>query len=160
MRHGIAVSRTGVGGGDDVNRELTADGKTRMKEIARGLRSAGFVPDWIITSPLVRALQTAEIVTKVMGAEAPDVCDGLAPGGAPEALLSFLAKHPERKKVLAVGHEPGISETAARLLGASRHSGLAFKKGGCCLIAFDQFPPKPSGRLAWWLTPRILRRLG
>lgn len=160
MRHGIAVMRTGVGGVDDARRELTADGKARMKEIARGLRAAGFVPDWIITSPLVRAVQTAEIVAKAVGAGTPDACDGLALGGSFEVLLSFLAKHPERKKVLAVGHEPGISETAARIIGAARHAGLAFKKGGCCLIAFDQFPPKPPGRLTWWLTPRILRGLG
>jgi phosphohistidine phosphatase len=160
MRHGIAVMRAGAAGRDDAGRPLTPDGKARIKEIARALRPAGFVPIWIITSPLVRALQTAEIVAKVLGVDAPlDVCDGVAPGGSLEALLAFLTRYPEKKKVLAVGHEPGLSEIAARMIGASRQTNLAFKKGGCCLITFDQFPPKPPGRLSWWLTPRILRRL-
>jgi|SRR6516165_5680273 phosphohistidine phosphatase len=160
MRHGMAVMRTSGAALDDAKRPLTAAGRARMKEIARALRRSGFVPDWIITSPLLRAVQTAEVVTKALGLEErPDICDGLAPGGSPEALLALLGKRPERRRVLAVGHEPDLSEIAARMIGAGRHANLGFKKGGCCLIGFDQFPPKSPGRLSWWLTPRILRRL-
>ena len=160
MRHGIAVLR-GVGEGlDDARRPLTPDGKARMKKIARALRPAGFEPAWIVSSPLVRAVETAEVVAETLGSGVPlDFCDGLAPGGSPEALLTFLAKYPERTRVLAVGHEPDLSEMAGRMVGAGRHANLAFKKGGCCLITFDQFPPKSPGHLSWWLTPRILRRL-
>jgi phosphohistidine phosphatase SixA len=52
-----------------------------------------------------------------------------------------------------------LSELAARLIGAGRHANLAFKKGGCCLITFDEFPPKSPGQLIWWLTPRLLRKM-
>src|SRR5215469_4808978 len=86
MRHGIAVMRTGIAGLDDAKRPLTPDGRARMKAIARGLRAAGFVPSWIVTSPLVRAQQTAEIVAKVMGEAPLELCDALAPGGSPDAL--------------------------------------------------------------------------
>jgi phosphohistidine phosphatase len=160
MRHGIAVMRATGAGLQDARRPLTPEGRARMKEIARALGPAGFAPDWIVTSPLLRAVETAEVVAKALGLDAPpDVCDSLAPGGAPEALLAFLARQPERKKVLVVGHEPDLGEIASRMIGAGRHANLAFKKGGCCLITFDQFPPKAPGRLSWWLTPRILRRL-
>jgi hypothetical protein len=48
---------------------------------------------------------------------------------------------------------------ASRLVGAGRHGNFSFKKGGCCLITFDTFPPKSPGRLLWWLTPRLMRKL-
>jgi phosphohistidine phosphatase SixA len=64
-----------------------------------------------------------------------------------------------RKRVLVTGHEPDLSELAARLIGAGRHANLAFKKGGCCLVEFDQMPPKSPGELVWWATPRLLRKV-
>ncbi len=131
-----------------------------MKDISAGLKRAGFDVDWIVSSPLVRAAQTAEIVAESLGANVPlDFCDALRPGGSAEALITFLAKRPNRNRVLVVGHEPDLSEMAARLLGAGRHANLAFKKGGCCLLTFDTFPPKSPGRLVWWLTPRLMRKL-
>ena len=58
-----------------------------------------------------------------------------------------------------VGHEPDLGELAARLIGAGRNANMPFKKGGCCLITFSVFPPKSPGRLVWWLTPRVMRKL-
>ena len=160
MRHGIAVSRGSAGFSDDSKRPLTPEGKEKMRDICSGLKRMGFDVDWIVSSPLVRAAQTAEIVAESLGAHVPvDFCDHLSPGGSAEALIAFLAKRPNRKRVLEVGHEPDLSEMAARLLGAGRHANLAFKKGGCCLVAFDAFPPKSPGRLLWWLTPRLMRKL-
>jgi phosphohistidine phosphatase len=160
MRHGVAVMRGTAGFSDDSKRPLTAQGKKKMQGIARGLRRLGFNPDWIVTSPLVRAVETAELVAESVQAKLPlDCCDALRPGGSPESLIAFLAKHADRKRVLVVGHEPDLSQMAARLIGSSRHANLAFKKGGCCLISFTEFPPKSPGELVWWLTPRILRKL-
>lgn len=160
MRHGVAVSRGSAGFSDDSKRPLTPDGKSKMKQIANGLRRLGFTPDWVVTSSLVRAVETAEIVAESVGSKvAMDFCDALSPGGSAEALVSFLAKHPGRRRVLVVGHEPDLSELAARLIGAGRHANLAFKKGGCCLIRFSEFPPKSPGQLVWWLTPRLLRKI-
>jgi phosphohistidine phosphatase len=152
MRHGIAVERGTAGYADDAKRPLTAEGKKKMQAVTAGLVRVGFDPDWIVTSPLVRAAETAEIVADGLG-------DALRPGGSAEALLTFLAKQPGRRRVLVVGHEPDLSELAARLVGAGRHARLGFKKGGCCLITFDEFPPRSAGQLVWWLTPRLMRKL-
>jgi phosphohistidine phosphatase SixA len=88
-----------------------------------------------------------------------DFCDALRPGADPQALIAFLAKHSNRRHVLVVGHEPDLGELAARLIGAGRSANMPFKKGGCCLIVFTEFPPKSQGRLVWWLTPRVMRKL-
>ncbi len=160
MRHGIAVARGSAGFSDDSKRPLTPEGKEKMRDISTGLKRLGFDVDWIVSSPLLRCAQTAEIVAESLGANVPvDFCDHLRPGGSAEALIAYLAKRPNRKRVLVVGHEPDLSEMAARLLGAGRHANLAFKKGGCCLLTFDAFPPKSPGRLLWWLTPRLMRKL-
>src|SRR5712692_5183643 len=159
MRHGVAVTRGSGEFADDANRPLTPESKKKMREIAKGLGRLGFAPDWAVSSPLVRAVETVEIIADSLTAKVPtDSCDALRPGGSPEALISFLAKHPNRKRILVVGHEPDLSEMAGRLIGGSRHLHLAFKKGGCCLITLDQLPPKSPGELVWWLTPRILRK--
>jgi len=160
MRHGIAVTRGSAGFSDDAKRPLTPEGKKKMQEIARGLSKLGFDVDWIVSSPLLRAAETAEILAASLGLKVPvDFCDALGPGGSPEALITFLAKHPHRKRVLVVGHEPDLSLMGARLIGAGRHANLTFKKGGCCLITFDEFPPKSPGQLVWWLTPRLIRKM-
>ena len=160
MRHGIAVERGSAGFSDDAKRPLTPEGKKKMREIAAGLIRAGFDVDWIVSSPLIRAAETAEIMAEELGpGVARDNCDALRPGGSPEALITFLAKHANRKRVLVVGHEPDLSQLAARLMGAGRHANLAFKKGGCCLMTFVEFPPKSPGQLVWWLTPRLMRKL-
>jgi phosphohistidine phosphatase len=160
MRHGIAVDRASAGFSDDSKRPLTPEGKKKMKEIAAGLVKAGFDLDWIVTSPLVRARETAAIVADELGSRVPlDACEALRPGESPESLIAYLAKQAGRKRVLVVGHEPDLSELATRLIGAGRHANLAFKKGGCCLITFLEFPPKSPGQLVWWLTPKLMRKL-
>jgi phosphohistidine phosphatase len=160
MRHGIAVDRGTAGFSDDWKRPLTPDGRKKTEEITRGLIRLGFDADWIVSSPLVRALETAKIVAAELGNHTPlDVTDDLRPGGAAEAVIACLAKHVHRKRVLVVGHEPDLSEMAGRLIGAGRRAHLALKKGGCCLITFDEFPPKSPGKLIWWLTPRVMRKL-
>jgi phosphohistidine phosphatase len=159
MRHGIAEDRrTGL---VDAKRALTPEGKDGVRKIAEGLGETGFAPEWVVSSPYVRAADTARIVVDVLGSKIPlDLCDALEPGGSSEGLLTFLANRPQSTHVLVVGHEPDVSALAARLIGAGRQSNLGFKKGGCCLISFDQFPSRLPGRLVWWLTPKLLRKLG
>jgi phosphohistidine phosphatase len=160
MRHGLASPRGAAGIPDDTKRPLTPEGEKKTRESARGLLRLGFELDWIVTSPLVRAVETAGIVSDVLDSETPmDISEALRPGGSPEALFALLAKHPHRTRVLVVGHEPDLGELAARLLGAGRNTHLGFKKGGCCRIDFDEFPPKSPGHLIWWLTPRVMRKL-
>jgi len=161
VRHGIAEEREVSTVMEDAKRSLTTEGKEKMREIAAGLVSVGMEVDWIVSSPLVRAVQTAEILAEGVGSKPPlDTCDALSPGGAPEALVTFLAKRPNRRRVVVVGHEPDLGGLAARLIGAGRNANMPFKKGGCCLITFNEFPPKTPGRLVWWLPPRVMRKLG
>jgi len=160
MRHGIAVARGPASVLDDAKRPLTPEGKQKMREIAAGLVRIGMEVDWILSSPLVRAVETAEIVGETLGSKPPlEFSDALRPGGSAEALITFLSKRPNRRRVLVVGHEPDMGELAARLIGAGRTANFAFKKGGCCLITFPEFPPKSPGRLMWWLTPRLMKKL-
>ena len=160
LRHGIATERRANSSLDDTKRKLTPEGREKMQEIARGLKRVGMEVDWIVTSPLVRAVETAQIVSASLGLKVPmDFSDELRPGEPADKLLSFLAKQPERKRVLLVGHEPDLSMLAARLMGAGRDANLALKKGGCCLITSEEFPLKSPGQLVWWLTPRLLRAM-
>jgi phosphohistidine phosphatase len=160
MRHGIAVERGPATVMDDAKRPLTPEGKQKMRDIAAGLVNAGMEVDWIVSSPLIRAVETAEIVGDAQRSKPPlDSCEALRPGGSPEALIAFLAKRSNRRRVLVVGHEPDLGQLAARLIGAGRNANMPLKKGGCCQIAFTEFPPKAPGRLIWWLTPRVMRKL-
>jgi phosphohistidine phosphatase len=161
MRHGIAVMRGASTVLEDSKRPLTPEGQDKMREISAGLVRAGIEVDWIVSSPLVRAVETAEIVANALDSQPPlDRCEALRPGGDAEALVAFLAKRSNHRRVMVVGHEPDLGELAARLIGAGRNANMPFKKGGCCLIAFSDFPPKAPGRLVWWMTPRVMRKLG
>jgi phosphohistidine phosphatase len=162
MRHGIAADLESGGSSDDARRPLTPEGKLKLRGIAKGLDRLGVSLDWIVTSPLKRAVETAEIVRDVLAPSAVmDTCEALAPGAVTsQKVISFLSQHPDRTRVILVGHEPSLSELASEWIGSGHAANLAFKKGGCCLISFDESPPKPPGLLSWWLTPRIMRRLG
>ena len=157
LRHGIAIRRDADGSLDDSKRKLTPEGREKMEKIARGLQRLNLDLDWIVTSPLVRAVETAQIISDSFGSKVPlDLCDALRPGEPAEKVLQFLAKQPDRRRIMLVGHEPDLSMLAARLLGAGRDAGLAFKKGGCCLVLCDHLSLKMPGRLLWWMTPRVL----
>jgi phosphohistidine phosphatase len=160
MRHGDAVPRGAPDFPDDGKRPLTDDGRKKMRAIAKGLLRAGVCIDAVLTSPLVRAAETADIVAKALGAVPLEVFNDLRPGGSLQSVLTYAGKHGERRRILVVGHEPDLGEAASRLIGAGRHANLRFKKGGCCRIDFDDLPPHPPGRLVWWLTPWIMKKMG
>jgi phosphohistidine phosphatase len=83
--------------------------------------------------------------------------DALAPAGTPAAVIQELGKHAKKGRIALVGHEPNIGELAARLIGA--RAPLEFKKGAICCIEFDVLPPKGTGQLRWFVTPRMLREI-
>ena len=157
VRHAVAEER-GDAWPDDTKRPLTDDGMARMRKAARGLARLGVSIDVILTSPLVRTRQTAEIVAGALDQKPSLVnIESLAPGGTFTALSADLEKHSRKPRIALVGHEPGIGEIAARLIG-SRHP-IEFKKGAICRIDFDVPPPKGVGMLRWFLTPKMLRNL-
>jgi phosphohistidine phosphatase len=157
IRHAIAAER-GESWPDDSKRPLTDEGTARMRKAARGLARLEVAIDVVLTSPLVRARQTAEIVAAALDPRPSIVTiESLAPGATYAAIVADLEKHARKSRLALVGHEPGIGELAARLVG-SRHA-IEFKKGAVCRIDLDQVPPAGPGHLRWFLTPRILRAL-
>ncbi|SRR5258708_6090085 len=157
IRHGLAEER-GDTWPDDTKRPLTAEGMTRLRKAARGMGQLGLSLDVMLTSPLVRTRQTAEIVAGGLEPHPAIVnVDSLAPGGAYAAIVADLEKHARKTRIALVGHEPGIGELAARLIG-SRHA-IEFKKGAIARIDVDDIPPAGPGDLRWLMTPKILRAL-
>lgn len=159
IRHGLAAER-GENYPDDTKRPLTTRGILRLKREARALNALDVSFDVMLTSPLARTRQTAEALAAVLRNPPPIVnMAPLAPGGTHNAILEELAKQAHRRKKIAlVGHEPGIGELAARLLGLRKP--LELKKGGICRIDVTALPTTGPGSLRWFLTPRILRKLG
>ena len=130
----------------------------RLRKAARGLARLGVSFDVVLASPLVRARQTAEIIAAELDPRAHVVIsEALAPGGTYQALMADLEKHSAATRIALVGHEPGIGELAARLIG-TRHP-IEFKKGAVCRIDVDALPPSAPGDLRWLLTPKILKHL-
>lgn len=160
VRHAIAETRDDIKYPDDAERRLTSKGKRKMEEIAQGLVRLGIEFDWIISSPLVRAKETAEILAQELGYDGDiTMSETLAPGGSINALLQMLAKRLEARSVALVGHEPDLSHLLAELVAASDGAGLGFRKGGVALVTFSKNPARGQGELVWMLTPRILRQL-
>jgi len=159
IRHGLAAER-GENFPDDTKRPLTARGIQRLKREAKALNTLDIAFDVILTSPLVRARQTADVIAAGLRNPAPILtAASLAPGATHNALIDELAKQSHRRKRIAlVGHEPGIGELAGRLLGLRRP--LEFKKGAICRIDVTALPPTGPGSLVWFVSPRMLRKLG
>ena len=157
IRHGVAAER-GEEYPDDSKRPLTSTGMTRLRQEARALNSLKIGFDVIITSPLVRTKQTAEIIAGTLK-EKPQVVtsDSLAPAGTPAGVMQEIGRHARKARIALVGHEPNLGELAARLIGA--RSPIQFKKGAICRIDFEILPPKSLGQLQWFVTPRMLRRM-
>jgi phosphohistidine phosphatase len=155
IRHAIAEQR-GDAWPDDAKRPLTEEGIARMRKAVRGLSRLGVTVDVILSSPLVRARQTADIVAAGLDPR-PSIlsADALTPAGTFTALVADLEKHARKSRIALVGHEPHIGEIAARLLG-TRHP-IEFKKGAVCRIDVEQLPPHGPGDLRWFMPPRALR---
>jgi len=151
VRHGIAEDS--AAGGDAV-RELTEEGRKKMREAASGFVKLNAEADLICSSPLVRAVQTAEIIAKELDYSGEvEIMRELSPGANPLEALEKLRKFRKVERVVLAGHEPNCSELAGYLLGDAR---LEFKKGAICLIESASCT-KGSGTLIWHLSPQALR---
>ena len=157
IRHGLAEER-GEQWPDDTKRPLTEEGMSRLRRQARGLARLGVAVDVVLTSPLVRARQTAEIIAAGLDLR-PHVAtiDSLAPDGSYAALAADLEKHARKTRIALVGHEPDIGELAARLIGAKQP--IEFKKGAVCRIDVEALPPAGPGALRWFLSPKAMRSI-
>jgi len=157
VRHGIAENR-GEHWPDDSKRPLTSGGVAKLRKAAKGLVALDVTFDQIISSPLVRTRQTADVLAEVLKGKPPvATSDALAPAGTPAAVIQEIGRHARKARLALVGHEPNLGELAAQLIGAK--APLEFKKGGICRIDFDVLPPKGVGALRWFATPKMLRSL-
>jgi len=158
VRHAIAAER-GPKYPDDRERPLTSDGIARFKAAVDGLKGLDVKIELVLTSPLVRASHTAELLAAGIGAK-PRVepLEALAPGGRMTQVLEAVAKFSKRARHIAlVGHEPDLGELAARLLRA--RGTIEFRKGAICAIELDGAMPAGPGTLRWLLPPRALRKM-
>lgn len=153
LRHGIAEEIPA--GGQDAARQLTAEGRSRLASVLKRAALAGVEPTLILTSPLARARQTAEIAAKALGCGLPPVETGtLVPSGDPELVWDELRLHQEEPQVLLAGHEPLFSRLAAFLLNAPGLE-VDFKKGALMRVDCEALGPRPRGVLRWFLLPRL-----
>jgi phosphohistidine phosphatase len=159
IRHAIAAER-GEEWPDDTRRPLTHEGAAKMRVIVSGLDALGVEIGLVLTSPLVRAVETAEIVATGLDSH-PEIVEfpTLAPGHTPAKVAEALSNmHRPPKEVALVGHEPDLGALAAWLIGG--RSSLVFKKGGVARIDISAWPPVRDGNLAWFATPKMLRAVG
>lgn len=158
VRHAIAAPR-GDDWPDDDERPLTHAGAARMRRAVSGLRALGMEVDVVVTSPLVRAVETADLlVAGLKPVPSLQVLPALAPGVAPAKAADALAAIDTKRHLAVVGHEPGMGELAAWLIGA--RTPLPFKKGAVCRIDLDGPVTARAGRLVWFATPKMLRAMG
>ena len=154
MRHGLAGDRERWQG-DDFVRPLTDEGRTRMGREAKTIKALDLELDEIVTSPLTRAKQTAEIVAETLRIRDRLVEDARVGLEFDEARLSALLESRKSANALMfVGHEPSMSATLGGIIGGGR---VDLKKGGLARIDLSSFAPL-GGRLVWLIPPSVLSR--
>jgi phosphohistidine phosphatase len=151
LRHAIAADE-GPEGTGDAGRPLTKEGSAKMKAAARGLHKLGLQLDALLSSPLVRAHETAQIVARELGLEL-QLTDALVPGCDIERILGLLGEHRAAERVMFVGHEPDFSTIVGGLTGGSR---VELKNGGLARVDIEVLE-EGTGALVWLLMPKHLR---
>jgi phosphohistidine phosphatase len=160
LRHGIAVERD-EWEGPDADRPLTERGAKRVAQVATGLNRLGLQPTHVLSSPLIRAIETAEIVHRSLRVRsAVQIVDELLPDAPPGRLLSILHDLQPETCVLCIGHEPHLGLAASVMLSGRATASFPMKTAGACLIELP--PPAKPGRgvLRWWMTPSQLKTIG
>lgn len=162
VRHGVALDRELARQQrlSDSARALTPQGRRKMRGVARGV--AMWVPavDIIATSPLIRAVETAQLLHRRVHSAKPVVCSALRPGHTVASLPNWLKQQHAASTVLVVGHEPDLSLFIAWATVGRRRSAIKLKKGGACLLEFAGPIAKGRAAMHWLMTPSQLRICG
>ena len=148
LRHGAAGSPRGT---EDDARELTAQGKEALRVAAPLWRRLNLRPDVVLSSPLPRAVRTAELMCDAVGGS-PVVDDRLRPGASWSDLARAMATHADSRRVMFVGHEPDLSRAIVELTGAAS---VRMRKGGLACLEFYGTPEPGGGEIAWLLDPDL-----
>jgi phosphohistidine phosphatase len=161
IRHAKSETRDPNSWPDDDQRPLSVEGRAEQRSAARAMKKMGIKFDFIVTSPLLRARETADLVAKgYRWTEAPQVAEELAHEYSVGAVVKLLAKFPPDSAVALVGHEPDFSDLASALISKSRDVNIAVKKSGVVGIEFDGPAEVGKGTLLYHLKPGHLRKLG
>jgi phosphohistidine phosphatase len=158
MRHGLAEDP--IPKSDDGARKLTAKGADKIRKAAAGMRAMGLAFETILSSPILRAMETAEIVANELGgAVKPRPTPELTTGSSPAKALEAIARLHLPESVLIVGHEPTLSRLASLLLsGSSESVGIRLKQGGVIALEIPDRVEAGAADLRWMLTQRQLRQ--
>ena len=160
IRHAEAGERDPAKYPDDGLRPITPEGRRKMVQMAGVMKKMGLRFDFLVSSPLVRALQTAEVLAEVFEhTEGPQTSDVLGLSCTAAGIVNLLGKYPPDSAVALVGHEPSFSASAGALIGAGRNVQIVLKKGGTIGLAFEGAPEVGTGALAFHLKPGHLKRL-
>jgi phosphohistidine phosphatase len=158
IRHAIAFERDRHRWRDDAARPLSPAGMRRARKAAAGLKEFSKAPDLLLTSPLVRARQTAQILTEVAGWPTPTEAIELSPGERAPAVLALLGKVRRGKLVAVVGHQPELGALlAACLLGDGEVLPIEMKKNAVACVSFEGRARAGRAALKWLATPHMLR---
>jgi phosphohistidine phosphatase len=161
IRHAIAVDEGSPEYEEDSQRPLTDKGKKKMRQIAKGLRALGADFDLILSSPYVRAKETAEILANVFKIKT-DVAfsDNLIPMGDPDLLIAEMNEKYTANSIALVGHEPFLSALVGLLVSDNAAIDMTLKKGGVCRLSADDLHHARKATVEWLLTPGILVEVG
>jgi phosphohistidine phosphatase len=160
VRHGIAIDRQDPKCPPDPERYLTEEGVEKTKQVAKGVAALGITGDLFLTSPYVRAVQTAEIFASALDYAKQKIrrTDLLLPGGELSHLFRELARDKQASTVFLFGHAPQLDDVLATALGTKKHI-TTLKKAGVAFLELKRLSP-PIGQLVWLATPKVLRRTG
>ncbi|MEY3898620.1 MAG: phosphohistidine phosphatase SixA [Verrucomicrobiota bacterium] len=153
LRHGKAEDHHADG---DFSRALVEKGRKQARRAAKLLKAAGALPDIVLTSPLVRARQTAEEFCQTSGIPGATIQGWLACGMTPQTAMSELAAFHDFKSVAIVGHEPDFSELIQWVLGANGGS-IEVKKGALACLQVN--PPAQRGTLVYLIPPMLAKNV-
>ncbi len=160
MRHGIANDPDGSSLEADSQRTLTAKGRDKINKIARILKKLDIKPGLILSSPYVRAEQTATILIKEFNCKKDMKFSGLlAPTGKAEAIISEIVENYMVAELLIVGHEPCLSLLISTLVAGHPDLAINIKKGGVCCLSAGDLRTERHATIEWLLTPRILLKV-
>lgn len=157
IRHAWAGEHGDPAYPDDSLRPLTAEGRERFARMIEALAPRGLKPQLIVTSPILRCVQTAEILAAALGGKARlEHRKELLPGGDPKLLMAWTEKHAAGlEKVAWVGHAPDLGYLAAGLIGLE-NGWLDLKKGSIAQIGFPESVEFGRGELRWLVTAKIV----
>ena len=155
LRHAIALSCAEAGVHHDSERPLSAEGADKMKRIATAFKTLGLEIDLILTSPYIRARDTAQIANDTLKTKL-EFCEALASGRDMKGVLEELKTHfRAAQRIMIVGHEPDLSQLIAKITSLGRLR-LEMKKAGLAKIQITETHPELKGDLEFLLTPRVM----